>query len=99
MPEITHGAVTVVRAPARCDSDFVREFVPQIDSTVKNGASREIIVDLSQTTFIDSASMGALLLLEDRAKARGRSVVLANVDMYIRQTLELVNFHQVFKFA
>ena len=98
MPEINHGAATVVRAPARCDSDFVREFVPRIESTVKDGVGDEIIVDLSQTTFIDSASMGALLLLEDRAKARGRIVVLANAGTYLRQTLELVNFHRVFRF-
>lgn len=98
MPEITHDAITVVRAPARCDSEFVRKFIPQIDSTVKDGVSDEIIVDLSLTTFIDSASMGALLLLEDRAKERGRTVVLANAGTCLRQTLELVNFHRVFRF-
>lgn len=98
MPEITHDPVTVVRVPKRCDSDFVVSFVPRIESTIKGGSSTEILVDLSQAAFVNSASLGAFLLLRDRAQDVGRSVTLVNPSGDIQKTLHLVGFHRLFKF-
>lgn len=40
-------------------------------------AGRDVVVDLSETTFLDSTSAGALLVADQRATAAGRKLVVA----------------------
>jgi anti-anti-sigma factor len=43
-------------------------------------AGRDLVVDLSETAFLDSTSAGALLVADQRATTTGRRLVIALTD-------------------
>ncbi|HJW34834.1 MAG TPA: STAS domain-containing protein [Holophagaceae bacterium] len=56
-----------------------------------------IVIDLTMVTFMDSAALGMLLLLRERADARGRKVVLRNPSPTILKLFSVVNFQKFFE--
>ena len=68
-------------ANANAFRDWVRE-------AFGNG-HRHIEVDLSQTTFVDSCGLGALIALHKAATARQGQLRLVNPQPSIKQILEL----------
>ena len=58
-----------------------------------------ISVDLGQTHFIDSAGLGMLLLLKEKADALSAEVRLANVEGQVLKVLELSRFQDLFEFT
>jgi HptB-dependent secretion and biofilm anti anti-sigma factor len=57
----------------------------------------DVIVDLSATTYIDSAALGMLLLLRDRV-GDARHVRLTNCKGQPDQVLRIANFHKLFRY-
>jgi anti-anti-sigma factor len=58
---------------------------------------RELIMDCSQLTYIDSTGLGLLTLARNEAGRLGCSVSLVNVtNPHTRQVLEMVRFDQLF---
>lgn len=55
-----------------------------------------VVVDLQQVQYIDSAALGILLLLRDKAAAQGAKVELANLQGTVKDVLEIANFHKIF---
>ena len=62
-----------------------------------DGAEKELEIDLSQTTFVDSCGLGALVALRKVAEASHGTVCLVNPQPPVRQILELARMHRVFK--
>jgi len=60
---------------------------------------RNIEVDLSQTTFVDSAGLGALIALHKTARSRQGAVRLLDPQPQVRQLLELTRMHHLFEIA
>jgi anti-sigma B factor antagonist len=60
---------------------------------------RNIEVDLSQTTFVDSAGLGALIALHKTACSRDGAVRLLCPQPQVRQLLELTRMHRLFEIA
>jgi anti-sigma B factor antagonist len=58
---------------------------------------RNIEVDLSQTTFIDSCGLGALISLHKTACSRNGMVRLVNPTPGVQQILELTRMHRIFE--
>jgi anti-sigma B factor antagonist len=58
---------------------------------------RNIEVDLSETTFIDSCGLGALISLHKTACSRNGMVRLLNPTPGVRQILELTRMHRIFE--
>lgn len=70
-------------------------FRPVLD-LLTTPALSEIILDFSQTEFIDSAALGMLLLLREEARQRNIDVRLINAYGQIKKMFELVQFHTIF---
>lgn len=62
-----------------------------------DGAGR-LVVDLSQTQRVDSAGLGALMLVQRRATDRGQVVVLRRASDEIRFLLALTRLSDMFEF-
>jgi anti-sigma B factor antagonist len=84
----------------------VKEFGATIATTVRDRAraalgaeQKNIEVDLSQTTFIDSAGLGALIALHKTACSRHGAVRLLHPQPQVRQLLELTRMHHLFDIA
>ncbi len=57
---------------------------------------KDIEVDLTQTTFMDSCGLGALVALHKTAGVRGGRLHLLNPQPQVLQLLELTRMNQIF---
>ena len=54
----------------------------------------EIVIDLSQVAFLDSAALGLLMISHRQLQAETRTLSLAYPQPTVRQILELANLHK-----
>jgi anti-anti-sigma factor len=59
---------------------------------------REICVDFSEVTFLDSSVIRALLTLQKDADAAGKSLVLMNCNRNTLEVFEIGGFDRMFTF-
>jgi anti-anti-sigma factor len=74
--------------------DFKEAYTPLLD----NAAVSEIEVEMSKVDYMDSAALGMLLLLSERAKAADKLAVLAHASGTVLRVLEVANFSKIFHF-
>lgn len=72
--------------------DFKDAYMPLLDNT----AIREIEIELSKVDYLDSAALGMLMLLNERAKEANKPVVLLDVSNVVLQVLQVANFSKIF---
>lgn len=56
----------------------------------------QIIIDFSQTTSIDSAALGLMLLLRQKFGADDANICLINANDAVRKVLDIAQFGQLF---
>ena len=61
------------------------------------GAEKNIEIDLSETTFVDSCGLGALISLHKTTCNRNGTVRLLNPTPPVQQILELTRMHRIFE--
>ncbi len=71
-------------------------FRDQIRSAM-SGSLRNIEIDLSEASFLDSCGLGALISLHKTACSRQGSVRLVNPASPVQQILELTRMHRIFE--
>jgi anti-sigma B factor antagonist len=57
---------------------------------------RRIVVDLSDTTFLDSTALGVLIGTVKRLRSREGRLTLVNTDSNIAKTFEITGLDQIF---
>ncbi|KEF31927.1 MAG: anti-sigma factor antagonist [Gammaproteobacteria bacterium] len=57
---------------------------------------RNYVVDLSNTTYLDSSALGMLLLLRDYAGGDSARISIENCNNDVRRILSISNFEQLF---
>jgi anti-sigma B factor antagonist len=55
-----------------------------------------IIVDLTETTFLDSTALGVLIGAVKRLRSRDGALAIVNVDDNIAKTFEITGLDQIF---
>lgn len=63
---------------------------------IEAGANR-IVLDLTQTSFLDSTGLGVAIGLAKRVRPLGGDVVIVNVDEGIARTFEITGLADIFK--
>ncbi|WP_255991480.1 STAS domain-containing protein [Chitinolyticbacter albus] len=85
-------------AHIRLDGNFTfeahRTFKEATTPALDHSAVKQIEVDFADVGYLDSAALGMLLLLNERAT--GRQVRLINVKGTVRSVLEIANFGKLF---
>jgi len=89
---------TVIVLQGRFDFNSHREFRDAVERALKEAAP-EIKVDLADVDYLDSSALGMLLMLRDKAKGAGKSVVLAAARGAVKQVIEIANFGKLFVLA
>jgi len=56
----------------------------------------EFILNLSQTTYMDSSALGMILLLKDHAESCDGKVVISKPNEAVSKILEIAQFHRLF---
>ena len=73
-----------------------RSFAYARDASLQQAGTDAIRVDLRRATHIDSAALGMLLILHDRARDRGRPVAIDTEPGIVREILEVARFGERF---
>jgi anti-sigma B factor antagonist len=71
------------------------ELKQELHRLVAEGATR-LVVDMSETTFIDSTTLGVLLSVVKRVRPDGGAVVLVCPDRNVRRIFEITLLDRVF---
>jgi len=97
--KVTNGyGLVEIQLQGRFDFAARRAFVAARDKALAGPASR-IQINFAGVDYIDSAALGMLLILRERALSSGKSVHLADCSPTIRQLVEIAQFHRLFAFA
>lgn len=70
----------------------------QFQSLVRGSTSPNLILDLTQVPYIDSAGIGALVGAYVTHQKEGRSLTLVGVTERVRNTMQVTRVEQFFKF-
>ena len=92
----SNGQVVSVRPAPRFDFNSYREFRDVVDKALSGPEVRCLVVDMGDVQYMDSAALGILLYVRDRAKASGREVELANCRGAALEVLQIANFQRIF---
>jgi anti-sigma B factor antagonist len=92
--ETTH----VIELGGEVDLYTAPDLKERLLGVIQDGKKR-IIVDLSQTTFIDSTTLGVLIGAVRRLRPTGGSLALVCTDENIRKIFEITGLDRVFPIA
>lgn len=85
--------------PERFEHGMLADFRMAYASLLENSLLRQINIDCSNLTFIDSLGLGLLLVLREKATERNMKVSLSGVMERIRKILWIANFQNLFEIA
>ncbi len=66
----------------------------EVLKTVSTDQVEQIVIDLSQVAFLDSAALGLLMITHRQLQAEKRTLALAYPQPTVRQIIELANLHK-----
>ncbi len=87
--------VYVISLTGEVDLYTAPEFKEQLVEIIGNGAS-SVVVDLTETTFIDSTTLGVLVGGVKRLRPEGGQLVLVCSDRNITKIFEITGLDKVF---
>jgi anti-anti-sigma factor len=76
-----------------------REFRTRSEEALGEVGVSEIVIDLSQASYLDSAALGMLLLTKERAASLSKRVALKSAPGTVQDVLKVANFHKLFPAA
>jgi anti-sigma B factor antagonist len=89
------GGTAVVAVQGEADLHTAQELRAAINDAIDDGAT-SLVVDLSETTFIDSMTLGVLLGAVKRLRPVGGQVSVVCTDSNIRRIFEITLLDRVF---
>jgi anti-sigma B factor antagonist len=84
----------VVAVRGEIDLFTAPELKQKLTDAIEGGKTR-IVVDLTQTTFLDSTALGVLIGAVKRLRTRDGALVIINVDQNIAKTFEITGTAQI----
>ncbi len=93
--EAADGDRHVVAVRGEIDLFTAPELKQTLQEAIEGGATR-VVVDLSETTFLDSTALGVLIGAVKRLRSRDGSLVIVNTDANIAKTFEITGLDQIF---
>jgi anti-sigma B factor antagonist len=85
----------VVAVAGEIDLFTAPELKATLAELAEAGRSR-IVVDLTETTFLDSTALGVLIGAVKRLRSRDGVLTIVNVDQNIAKTFEITGLDQIF---
>jgi len=85
----------VVAVRGEIDLFTAPELKQKLTDAIEGGKTR-IVVDLSDTSFLDSTALGVLIGAVKRLRSREGALVIVNTDQNIAKTFEITGLDQIF---
>jgi anti-sigma B factor antagonist len=86
----------VVAVAGEVDLFTAPEFKRHVQMAL-DGDGERLVVDLSETTFIDSSSLGVLIGAHRRLATKGQSLILVATDRTVVKTLRITGLDGLFR--
>ncbi|WP_369601742.1 STAS domain-containing protein [Hahella sp. SMD15-11] len=83
-----------IRVQGRFDFSSHQDFRDAYENGGEDVA--EFVIDMSETTYLDSSALGMLLLLRDYAGGDDARIRIINCNNDVRKILTISNFEQLF---
>lgn len=93
--ETLDGERHVVAVRGEIDLFTAPELKSKLTDAIEGGKIR-LVVDLSETTFLDSTALGVLIGAVKRLRTRDGALVIVNTDQNIAKTFEITGLDQIF---
>jgi anti-sigma B factor antagonist len=93
--QISPGTALVI-CRGRLNLATAPEFRAYVNAVLDDGSSH-VVVDLAETTFIDSSGLGALIGCLKRARSEGGDLRIAGPSEQVRTVLSLTNLDRVLR--
>ena len=88
------GGCAVVRVGGEIDTRTAHRLDEAV--TQASGLAPDVVIDLSQVTFVDSSGLGALIVARNTAREGRGSVSLVSPPPVVRRLLGSTRLHDVF---
>tara|TARA_R100000306_G_scaffold62312_2_gene68449 strand:+ start:2796 stop:3116 length:321 start_codon:yes stop_codon:yes gene_type:complete len=96
---LTHSAqASVLELTGRFDFSTYGSFKPIQAELLNQPGTSKIIIDMSQLEYLDSAALGILLLMREKAAERNKKVALRGVQGIVREILGVAHFEKLFEY-
>lgn len=92
---LDHEQARIVLA-GRFDFNVHRDFRQCSDEVLADDKVKEVDIDFARVDYLDSSALGMLLLLREKAEARGKRIVLSGLQGTVKQVLDIANFGKLF---
>ena len=90
------GNIARIILSGNLDFSSQEALVSAIDKALSIDAAEEIQVDMTDTTFIDSSAIRALLNLQEMTRRKNKSLSIWNCSEQIRETFAIGGFDRMF---
>lgn len=90
----TDGSELVISIDGRFDFSTHQDFRKAYENEAINPS--RYVVDMEETTYLDSSALGMLLLLRDYAGGDAADVKIINCNDDVKKILTISNFEQLF---
>jgi anti-sigma B factor antagonist len=94
--EAQESGIQVIRVSGRLDQEQTVELEQMLMALLDQGHSR-LIVDLGQTSYINSGGLRCLVSIWRRAKNSGGDLYLCSMVPRVQQVFSIVGFDKVFE--
>jgi anti-anti-sigma factor len=91
------NGTAVLRLSGRFDFSVFRSFREFYEPLLADADVSIINLNFAAVEYVDSAALGMLLMLRDKAEKLGKKVVLGECSVNVQQLLEVANFNQLFE--
>lgn len=88
------GSVLTINIAGRFDFSSHQDFRRSYESTER--APEKYVVDMKETSYLDSSALGMLLLLRDYAGGDDSNISIVNCNDDVKKILSISNFEQLF---
>lgn len=86
----------VIRLKGRFDFSGHQVFRTATADALTRSKVPGLLLDLGGVDYMDSSSLGMLLILKDQTKAVGKSVSLTGASGVVKQVIGISNFDKIF---
>jgi anti-anti-sigma factor len=95
--ESADGKEVTIKIQGRFDFSAHQEFRDAYEKTRQSPNS--YVVDMKETTYLDSSALGMLLLLRDHAGGDNSDIKIRNCNPDVKKILTISNFEQLFNIS
>ncbi len=91
------GPTLILKFVGEFGSSDIGNVREEVDRRTKDESVKNLVIDLSNTTMLDSSGISFLITLFKRMVDKGGKLIIVSPSDVVKRTLEICNLHKVFR--